>query len=153
MNEVKVTLINEADSVRLGARLAGIIHPGLRIYFSGELGSGKTFLVKALLYALGFEGVVKSPTYSLLESYVVSKLHLYHFDFYRFKDGREWEDLGFRQYFGPEAVTLVEWPEKASGIPSADIAITLQWENDMRVAKLSAHSLSGELCLSKLAGN
>ena len=143
-------LKEEADSLRLGAHLASIIHPGLRIYLSGELGSGKTFLVRALLRALGFEGVVKSPSYSLLESYVVSKLNLYHFDFYRFKDPYEWEDLGFRQYFNPNAVTLVEWPEKASGIPQADIAIALKLENDVRVAELAALSVSGDLCLTKL---
>ncbi len=150
VSEINLVLKEEADSLRLGAQLASIIHPGLTVHLKGELGSGKTFLVRALLRALGYQGVVKSPSYTLLESYVVSKLHLYHFDFYRFKDPYEWEDLGFRQYFNKTAIVFVEWPEKASGIPEADIEITIRMENAVRIAHLCALTPAGERCLIEL---
>ena len=97
------------------------------IYLSGELGSGKTTLVRGLLRALGYEGRVKSPTYTLVELYSVSRLNLYHFDFYRFKNRAEWLSSGFRDYFNPESVCVVEWPERAGDLlPPADLGIRLE---------------------------
>jgi tRNA threonylcarbamoyladenosine biosynthesis protein TsaE len=79
-----------------------------------------------MLRALGHEGRVKSPTYTLVELYVISKLHLYHFDFYRFNDPEEWNDAGFRDLFNPTNVCLVEWPEKAGDLlPPPDLKVTL----------------------------
>src|SRR5213592_4396070 len=87
--------------------------PGMRIYLRGDLGSGKTTLIRGLLRALGVKDTVKSPRYALVELYVVSRLNLYHFDFYRFLDAREFEEAGLADAFRGEGVCLVEWPERA----------------------------------------
>jgi tRNA threonylcarbamoyladenosine biosynthesis protein TsaE len=140
-----------AAAERLGARLAGVLRPGLKIYLSGDLGSGKTTLVRALLHAAGHAGRVKSPTYTLVELYVISKLYLYHFDFYRFRDPEEWQDAGFREHFDSPAICLVEWPEKAAGLlPPADLDISIQINQSGRDITISANSESGENCLIAL---
>ena len=113
---------DEAATARLGAKLAGALAPGLRIYLRGDLGAGKTTLARALLRALGFRGRVKSPSYALVELYSISSLDLYHFDFFRFGDPKEWSDAGFREYFHGDAVCLVEWPEKGGDVrPRPDL--------------------------------
>ena len=97
-------LPDEPATQALGARLAAIVQPGLIVYLRGDLGAGKTTLMRALLQALGYSGKVKSPTYTLVELYKVSNLCLYHFDFYRFSEPDEWIEAGFRDYFrGPAA--------------------------------------------------
>src|SRR5207249_2706923 len=97
--------------------------PGRVLHLSGELGSGKTTLVRGLLRALGVQGPVKSPTYAWVEPYSVSRLDLYHFDFYRFDKKTEWLSSGLREYFRPDAVCIVEWPERAGSVlPSPDLA-------------------------------
>jgi len=98
--ESSVGLADEPATQRLGAALAAGIAPGRVLHLSGELGAGKTTLVRGLLRELGHTGRVKSPTYPLVELYVVSRLNLYHFDFYRFKDPTEWIDAGFRDPSG-----------------------------------------------------
>lgn len=150
VSKLRVALKEEMDSLEFAAKLGNIIHPGLIIYLSGDLGSGKTFIVRALLRALGYQGVVRSPTYTLMESYLISDLHLYHFDFYRFIDPYEWEDLGFRQYFNKTTVTLIEWPEKAKGIPCADLELAITVESTGRELTVFARSAAGEKCLTKL---
>ena len=106
--------------------------PALRnafIELRGELGSGKTTLVRHLLRALGVTGRVKSPTYAVVEPYELLELQLnvWHFDFYRFSDPREWEDAGFRDIFASSGLKLAEWPEKAGGfLPRADLVIALE---------------------------
>ena len=100
----------------MGAALAAGLEPGLTIYMSGELGAGKTTLARGILRGLGHAGRVKSPSFALVEPYTFSKLYLYHFDFYRFTDPRELGDAGFRDYFNPDSVCLVEWPENAAGM-------------------------------------
>lgn len=132
----------------MGARLAHCLRGGLTIWLQGNLGMGKTTMVRGLLRGLGFEGKVKSPTYTLVEPYVVSGLYLYHFDLYRFVDPDEWEAAGFRDYFNGESVCLVEWPEKAGHlIPPADIEIFLDIQGDGRIAKLYGLTESGRRCL------
>ncbi len=143
-----------AATGHLGMQLAGLLRPGLKIYLSGDLGSGKTTLVRALLHAAGHSGRVKSPTYTLVELYVISKLYLYHFDFYRFRDPEEWQDAGFREHFDGAAVCLVEWPEKAAGLlPPADLDVSIQINQsgrDTRDITITANSASGENCLIAL---
>jgi tRNA threonylcarbamoyladenosine biosynthesis protein TsaE len=122
--QARIALADEAATDRLGQALAAALQPGLRIYLRGPLGAGKTALVRAVLGALGYRGRVKSPTYTLVELYPVSRLNLYHFDFYRFRDSDEWRDAGLSEYFGDDGVCLVEWPEKAgAGLPPADLDI------------------------------
>jgi len=119
-------LPDEAATLALGAAVAACIEPGTVVFLEGDLGAGKTTLVRGLLRGLGFEGRVKSPTYALVELYEVSRLNVHHFDFYRFRDPREWIDAGFRESFDGRSVSLVEWPQKAAGLlPPADLTITL----------------------------
>jgi tRNA threonylcarbamoyladenosine biosynthesis protein TsaE len=144
-------LVDEAATAVLGARLAQALAPGLVIYLSGNLGAGKTSLVRAVLRGLGYTGKVKSPTFTLVELYVISTITLYHFDLYRFNDPLEWLDAGFRDYFGTDAICMVEWPEKAAGmLPPADIRIALQIQDSGRRAEIEADTETGRLCLKRL---
>ncbi|MCC7547461.1 MAG: tRNA (adenosine(37)-N6)-threonylcarbamoyltransferase complex ATPase subunit type 1 TsaE [Burkholderiales bacterium] len=153
MNAPRVAALRgEADTLALGAAFAAVLEPGLKIYLSGELGAGKTTLVRGLLCALGYTGRVKSPTYTLLETYNVSRLYLYHFDFYRFANADDWRNAGFVEEFGGEGVCLVEWPEHAgSALPAPDIAIALEADGaGGRTARLRAVSPRGSTCLARL---
>lgn len=145
---LRLHLRDEAATAQLGQRLAATLAPGLRIYLRGGLGAGKTTLARALLRALGFQGRVKSPSYALVELYTVSSLNLYHFDFFRFRDPKEWSDAGFREYFTSNGVCLVEWPEKAGDVlPPPDIEILLSAAGAGRNALLTARTEAGEKCL------
>ena len=146
-------LPDEDATLALGAAIAPHVVPGLVVALSGELGAGKTTLVRGLLRALGHAGRVKSPTYTLVEVYEVSRLDFYHFDFYRFQDPREWIEAGFRDIFNGRNVCLIEWPERAAGLlPPADLAISLAIAGAGRVATLAAQTTAGETLLASLAG-
>lgn len=143
-------LADEAATLRLGADLAGAIERGLAIFLHGDLGAGKTTLVRGLLHGLGHQGKVKSPTYTLVEPYVVSGLELYHFDLYRFIDPEEWLASGFRDYFNAQTVCIVEWPEQAAGfLPDADLDIRLQPHGSGRRAFMTAATSAGKRCLER----
>ena len=140
-----------AATARLGAALAAGVKPGRVLHLSGDLGTGKTTLVRGLLRALGVQGPVKSPTYTWVEPYTVSSLDLYHFDFYRFTDKTEWLSSGLREYFGPEAFCIVEWPEKAGELLSPpDLKVELSYDGESRRARIESHSPAGEAWLSSL---
>jgi len=148
--ESSVALADDAATQRLGAAIALGIGPGRVLHLSGGLGTGKTTLVRGLLRELGHTGRVKSPSYPLVELYVVSRLNLYHFDFYRFKYLAEWQESGFREYFNPHSACVVEWPERAGpGLPSPDLAVRLEIEDGGRRAWLSAATPAGEDWLSR----
>ena len=139
---------SEATS-RLGEALAAGAKPGRVLFISGDLGAGKTTLVRGLLRGLGHTGRAKSPTYALVEPYAFSSLDLYHFDFYRFKDRSEWLNSGFREHFNPGSVCIVEWPEKAGDLLSPpDLHITLDFDGEARRARLDARSAAGRSWLS-----
>ena len=141
----------EADTLALGAAVATGLTPGMVIYLRGELGAGKTTLARGLLQSLGVTERIKSPTYTLVEPYIVSSLYLYHFDFYRLQHPDEWVDAGFRDYFSSGAVCLVEWPDKAGAqLPAADMTIDLATAGDARKATLSADTEAGINCLRRL---
>jgi tRNA threonylcarbamoyladenosine biosynthesis protein TsaE len=150
-------LADEAATLHLGEVLAKAIKPNFTIYLHGDLGAGKTTLVRGLLHALGYKGKVKSPTYTLVESYeveynVTSRLMLYHFDLYRFNDDEEWDSVGFRDYFNAQSVCIIEWPENAQNVlPMPDINITFAIKNVGnnigRGINISAHSNLGKQCL------
>ena len=149
---LNIALAGEPDTEMLGAHIAPLLAPGMVIFLRGDLGAGKTALARAVLHARGYVGKVKSPTYTLVELYTVSSLNLYHFDFYRFHDPREWADAGFREHFNETAVCLVEWPEKAEGLlPVADMTVHLHIRGSARAAEITAGSEQGRTCLLKLA--
>jgi tRNA threonylcarbamoyladenosine biosynthesis protein TsaE len=151
MVALKVELPDERATLALGAVLATTLEPGLMVYLRGELGAGKTTVIRGLLRALGHEGIVRSPTYTLVEVYAVSRLDLHHFDFYRFHDSREWIDAGFRESFNGRNVSLIEWPERAGGLlPPADVEIALELHGTGRSAVLTSSSIRGQKCLSLL---
>jgi tRNA threonylcarbamoyladenosine biosynthesis protein TsaE len=123
------------------------------IALHGDLGAGKTTLVRHLLQALGVTGRIKSPTYAVVEPYELPGLNVWHFDFYRFADPREWEDAGFRDIFASAGLKLAEWPEKAATmLPTADldIAITTTSESERQVT-LSANTPTGVALLQAVA--
>lgn len=149
--KIKRYLGEADDTLALGRALAGCLEPGMLIYLTGDLGTGKTTLVRGVLHGLGYRGKVKSPTFALVELYKLSRLYLYHFDFYRFRSPREMADSGFREYFGRDAVCVVEWPEKAAGmLPPADVRIVMEVAGTGRNAEIEANTEAGRLCLERL---
>jgi tRNA threonylcarbamoyladenosine biosynthesis protein TsaE len=129
--------------------LAAIRAHGLQLNLGGDLGAGKTALVRAMLKALGVVGPVKSPTFALLEPYTVSSLDFYHFDFYRFADPNEFGSSGFRELFGPGRICAIEWPERAGPrLPTADLSIALSVNGEGRTASITAASQLGHACLT-----
>ncbi len=116
------------------------------ITFEGELGAGKTAIVRAALRARGVSGAIKSPTYAIVESYEISKaLTAHHMDFYRLEHPLAWQEAGLAECFGDHAAVLIEWPSKAFGLPIADIAVTLAIELDgTRVLHALAQSEAGQ---------
>jgi tRNA threonylcarbamoyladenosine biosynthesis protein TsaE len=122
------------------------------IYLRGDLGAGKTTLVRNILIKFRYNGKVKSPTYTLIEQYEVAGLHLRHFDLYRFRDAEEWEAAGFRDEFNGHNICLVEWPEQAAGLlPAADLEINFSILPSGRTLSLQANSPAGQQCLAALA--
>lgn len=144
-------LADEDATLAFAARLAGALQRGLVIYLHGDLGAGKTTLVRGMLRGLGFAGRVKSPTYTLLETYDAGGFALCHFDLYRLNDADEWEAAGFRDELNGENIFLIEWPNQAQGLlPPADWDITLTRADLGRTLTLTAHSTLGKSCLSTL---
>ena len=162
--EIQLVWLSEQDTQyfaeRLSKQLSLLAEPvNLFIELHGDLGSGKTTLVRYLLQALGVTGRIKSPTYAIVESYdevrdaSLKPLPVWHFDFYRFKDPLEWEEAGFRDMFAGPGIKLVEWPEMAeSELPLADIAILIIANSDnSRTATVLAKTPSGNKVLSALS--
>ena len=108
-------LDNEAAQLTFGARLARELAQPLTVYLHGPLGAGKTTLVRGVLRALGHEGAVRSPTYTLLETYSVPDADICHFDLYRLADPEELEYIGARDMFDGRHTCFVEWPERGAG--------------------------------------
>ena len=151
-HDITLKLANEAATLRMARWLSHGITGGVTLYLHGDLGAGKTTLVRGLLHHLGYVGKVKSPTYTLVEPYVVSGLSLYHFDLYRFIDPEEWDAAGFREYFNAQSVSFVEWPEKAGGLlPTADIDIHMQHDGKGRKITMDANTTAGKQCLARCA--
>ncbi len=122
-----IDIHDEAAMLQLGARLAVSLKPPLVIHLSGQLGAGKTTLVRGLLTALGHVGAVKSPTYTLVEPYEQLYPKCYHFDLYRLSDPEELESAGIRDYLQPDSVCMIEWPERGKGfMPAANLYIEIK---------------------------
>lgn len=129
MNEKTNQLLvaTPADMIALGGRLVEICSDPSVVYLRGELGTGKTTLVRGFLRRLGYIDAVKSPTYPLVESYNIAGRLIYHFDFYRINDSQELENIGIRDYFAHPAISLIEWPERGGQIiPSCDLECSIE---------------------------
>jgi tRNA threonylcarbamoyladenosine biosynthesis protein TsaE len=144
-------LEDDAHTLAFGRDLGRCLTPGMVIYLRGDLGAGKTSLARGILRGLDYRNKVKSPTYTLVEAYKVSRLYLYHFDFYRLDEPGAWIDAGFREYFNEQSVCLVEWPERAGDtLPAPDLDITLDIPDVGRDMCIVALSETGRRCLSML---
>lgn len=142
---MKLFLENESETVAFGAKIASAICGGEIVYLRGELGAGKTTLVRGFLNALGHAGNVKSPTYTLVEPYSINELNIYHFDLYRINDPEELEAIGIRDYCDATSVCLYEWPEQGGDVlPDADIVLSLSHSELGRNVQIEAKSEKGE---------
>lgn len=149
-DEKATSLLGKALAHAVQHHVGAIREQGLQLNLAGDLGAGKTALVRAMLRALGVSGPVKSPSFTLLEPYAVSSLDFYHFDFYRFADPNEFGSSGFRELFGPGRICVIEWPERAGPrLPTADLSIALSIDGDGRSASLTAGSQLGHACLTR----
>jgi tRNA threonylcarbamoyladenosine biosynthesis protein TsaE len=121
------------------------------VYLRGELGSGKTTCARSLLHALGVTATVRSPTYTLVDTYSTPELSLVHVDLYRLRSSAEVEELGLRDLTGPNSLMLIEWPEQGgAAVPPADVDLQLRYAGESRVASLRAVSEVGSRWLGKL---
>ena len=147
----QVFLPDEAATRAAGARLSAALPSGAVVYLQGELGAGKTTLTRGLLMALGHTGRVKSPTYTLVESYPLATCTVHHFDLYRFADPAEWHEAGLSELFDAHSLCLIEWPDKAgTWLPAADVLLALTLEGEGRRLTLTACSPQGHACLTRL---
>lgn len=140
---MNMSLPNEAATIALAERLAPQVAQLQTIYLRGDLGTGKTTFVRALLKAMGHGGAVKSPTYTIVEPYEIGERSVFHFDLYRLADPEELEFLGFEDYLSPGSLCLIEWPDKGEGmLPQPDLELFLFHDGVQRRAEIVARRLS-----------
>jgi tRNA threonylcarbamoyladenosine biosynthesis protein TsaE len=156
MTIASLHLDDAAATEAAGARLAPLLGAGMVVTLSGDLGAGKTTLVRGCLRKLGWTGRVKSPTYTLVEHYLFSSLYFYHFDFYRFADPSEWETAGLAECFRSDSLCMIEWPERVGSLlPPPDLALMLAHPADSHVSgrelTLQSWTEAGERCLRAIA--
>lgn len=135
----------------LGAEFAKLCSGGIIIYLKGELGTGKTTFARGFIQSTEYQGAVKSPTYTLVESYPFNHLIIHHFDLYRLSDAEELEFMGIRDYFSPHTIVLIEWPDKGKKyLPPPDLTIKLFYKNMKREVTLIPHSPIAENIIKKI---
>ncbi|MCR1836303.1 tRNA (adenosine(37)-N6)-threonylcarbamoyltransferase complex ATPase subunit type 1 TsaE [Rodentibacter caecimuris] len=156
MNELTQYIPDESTMLRFGKKLAETIlkchtERAVILYFNGDLGAGKTTLTRGMVQGLGFQGNVKSPTYTLVEEYNIAGKMIYHFDLYRLADPEELEFMGIRDYFAKDSICLIEWAEKGDGIlPPADLLVNIDYYDDARNITLIAQNALGEQIIQQL---
>lgn len=154
MNKLLVSLADENAQLDFGASVARVVEPGMVVYLKGELGAGKTTLVRGLIHALGYEDSVTSPTYTLVESYRLPKVTIHHFDLYRLETPEELDFIGLRDYLTADAISLIEWPERGGpDLPEADLCCTIGVLDDGHGRRIDvvANSEQGQQVLEQLA--
>ena len=136
---------SQSQQERLGGLLAGVCPADCVLYLQGEIGTGKTTFVRGFLRGLGYQGAVKSPTYTLMEPYEVEGRSIWHMDLYRLGDPEELEYLGLRDLLQDEAMLLIEWPERGRGLlPTADLKIVIGYQGQGRRLELMPESGKGK---------
>ncbi|AGA90470.1 ATPase, YjeE family [Thioflavicoccus mobilis 8321] len=150
---IRLSLEGEARQEGLGHRLAPLLTGRLLIFLEGDLGAGKTTLVRGILRGLGHRGAVKSPTYTLIEPYELGGRLVYHLDLYRLGDPQELEYLGLRDLLDEDALVLVEWPERGAGIlPGADVTVRILYAGyASRTLELAAGTDRGRTVLAAVS--
>ena len=135
----RILASSEEELAAIGSTIAESLKPGDIIYLDGELGAGKTTLVRGILKGMGYKGIVPSPTYTLLELYEVGNYSVAHFDLYRLQNPRELEEIGMRDYLDGSTILLIEWPERGLGaLPRPTLCIILRYANEGREIQLSS---------------
>lgn len=151
---LKLDLTNELASQEMAKKLASCLTNPLVMTFSGEIGTGKTTFIRAMLHSLGIQSVIKSPTFSLVESYQQGTLSIHHFDLYRLQHEDELDYLGFRDFFTPESICCIEWAEHAGkALLATDICFKLSIKGAGREMQIDALSNAGKkilICLMDL---
>lgn len=147
---MELQAMSEREMESVGARLAVALEPGAVVYLRGPLGAGKTTLVRGLLRALGWSGPVKSPTYTLVESYALAGLRLHHFDLYRLSAPDELEFIGLRDFLDRHAICLIEWAERGAGmLPQADLTVEIAFVGRGRAIRCTPHTDLGRRLLER----
>lgn len=144
---------SEQEMEAFGARIARGLAPGLVIHLSGPLGAGKTTLARGLLRSLGWEGAVKSPTYTLVETYSLGAILLHHFDLYRLSDPEDLEFIGLRDFLDGHAICLIEWAERGREIlPEPDLRVEIELSGTGRALRCDPGTPAGSRLLAAMAG-
>lgn len=156
MNELTRYIPDEPTMLRLGKKFAESIlqcqaNRAVIVYLNGDLGAGKTTFTRGMVQGLGYQGNVKSPTYTLVEEYNIAGKMIYHFDLYRLADAEELEFMGIRDYFAKDCICLIEWAEKGEGIlPPADLLVNIDYYDDARNITFIAQNALGEQIIQSL---
>lgn len=144
-------LADEAATEALAGRVANACTAKTVVFLNGDLGAGKSSFCRGFIHALGYQGRVKSPTYTLVEPYEVGPWRVFHFDLYRLSDPEELEFIGIRDYFEQDCLCLIEWPDKGADLlASEDLAISIDFESSGRRLQLEAMSDYGRQILDRL---
>lgn len=148
-----IWLPDEAATQKLAYDVAKLLKPPFVLTLSGEIGAGKTTFVRAMLRAFQIKEAIKSPTFSLVETYVLpnTAYMFHHFDLYRIADVHELDYIGFRDYFTENEICCIEWPERArSELKAIDLHLELRWKHEGREAKFVSYSSIGQRLMEQL---
>lgn len=148
----KTLAINtEEEMLAYAETMARATQAGAIIFLQGPLGAGKTTFTRGFLRALGYQGKVKSPTFSLVECYELNGRSLFHFDFYRLHQAKELEEIGIKEYFDPETICLIEWPERGFPLlPVPDVVCDIAFTENGREMKVEAKTKRGEGIINRI---